>query len=303
MGLEELATFIEAVEAGSLVGAARILGVPKSTVSRRLRRLEGDLGQELVQRHSRLFRVTEAGAALHRRSVAGVRELQQALRHAESDSNSLQGDLSLTLPQDMGTSARMMEVLASFCRAYPEIRLEVHPTDRHADLLADGFDFALRIHTESLPDSHSIKVRRLGAMQTGLFAAPSYLDRAGPLEEPEDLAVHQCVSPMFGVGGPAVWRLDHAQTGERRQIRVHPTMKTSSMSSVPHAAVAGLGIAPVPPFHAIPLVEQGALVQVLPDWAMTGGSLSLLWPASSIPSPRRRAFVDHLVSQAPTLLR
>ena len=293
MGLDEIATFVEVVEQGSLAGAARALGVPKSTVSRRLTRLEAELGEQLVQRHSRLFRVTEAGDHLYRGSVGAVRDLHEAARAVQEGAGGMRGELRITAPQDLGASIAFAELVVDFRAAYPEVELRVDITDRTVDLVAEGYDFALRAHPGRLPDSAALKMRRLGTVTIGIYGAPSYLDRQGRPQEPADLAQHLFVLPeQMGVELAVLRRRDAPEVVEPLVLR--SPIRTTSMSFLPAAAVAGAGLAVVLDHNARPLVDRGQLERVLPDWQFPSGSLSLLWPASRLPNPRRRAFLDFI---------
>jgi DNA-binding transcriptional LysR family regulator len=292
MGLDELATFVEVIERGTLAGAARALGLPKSTVSRRLTRLEDELGQPLLVRHSRLLRVTEAGEALYQRSVAAVRDLQEASRHVRQGAGALRGLLRITVPQDLGTSIAFAEMFAGFQRMYPEVELFVDVTDRAVDLLAEGYDFAFRGHPRPLPSTSALMIQRVGALAIGLYASPAYLDEHGRPGDPDDLGNHRFAVPA--TMRPEHARLTHAATGRTVELSLPAALRTTSIGFLPAAAAGGVGIAVVLARNAEPLVAAGKLERVLPDWALPGGTLSLLWPATRIASPRRRAFLDYI---------
>lgn len=296
MGLEELATFVEAAERGSISKAAKALGVPKSTVSRRLARLEEELGHQLVQRHARLFRLTEAGELLLAKSASHVRELQRAQQFMTDGGDELAGRLAITVPQDLGVASGLVDVLARFRREHPEIQLTVDLTDRAVDLARDGVDFALRAHLGDLPDAAGLRVRRLGRLELGLYASPDYIERRGAPEEPEELLEHDVVAPRINDLHEA-WTLTHAASSRTRRVAVSPGLEGSTLSFMLPAAVAGAGIAPLATFAARHEVERAALVRVLDGWTIAVATLSLLWPESTVPTLRRRALLDFLVEE------
>src|SRR5690606_11309583 len=150
MSLEDLASFVAAADQGSLTGAAHALGVPKSTISRRLARLEEALGQQLAWRTSRTFRLTEAGEALYRRSAPALLDLDEALGAARDASTEPAGALRITAPVDLGGSAPMAEAMVRFAQTWPRLQLEVDLSDRVVDLVAEGVDVACRLHTGPL---------------------------------------------------------------------------------------------------------------------------------------------------------
>ncbi|MCO4748387.1 MAG: LysR family transcriptional regulator [Proteobacteria bacterium] len=298
MSLEEIATFVEAVDQGSLAGAARILGVPKSTVSRRVTRLEEALGQELVLRHSRLFQITEAGDALYHQSVGAVRDLRSAEQFVRDGATAIRGQLRISLPHDMAVSPPFVHIFAEFRRAYPEVELTLDISDRMVDLVGEGFDFAFRAHSQQLDDSSVLKVRRLHTVPIGLFASSAYLDARGRPEVPSDLSGHCCVS-MKVSPGLDVWPL--LRGAETVAVEIQPTIRASSMAFMPMAVLEDVGIAVMPLPMLSDHVASGRVERVLPEWSLPSAALSLLWPASRLPSPRRRAFLDFAVSRVKSL--
>lgn len=300
MSLENLASFVTAVDQGSLTGAAKVLGVPKSTVSRRLARLEETLGQQLVLRTSRAFRLTEAGEALYRRSAPALLDLDLAMEATRDAATTPVGALRVTAPVDLGSSAPFASAMARFAARWPRLRLSVDLSDRLVDLVAEGVDVACRLHTGPLEDRASLKVRRLMPLAMGLFATREYLERAGRPDSVSALETHALV------------RLDRGEhTGRPRGANPLPFFEelapheggaaatgrslgltTSSMSFAAAAVASGAGIGLLPR-----LVAEGLptpVEQVLPELELAAPTLSLVWPSSRQLSPRVRAFVDFM---------
>ena len=289
MGLEDIGTFVEAAERGSLSAAARELGVPKSTVSRRIARLERELGQELIRRSSRTFKLTEAGDALYRQSAPAIRDLTEATRAVSEAGSEPQGDLKITAPLDLGSAPRFASMLVAFKSAWPKVRPVVDLTDRYVDLVAEGYDLAFRIHSYALDDRSSLKLRRNGPFNGGAYASPRYLDRAGRPSTPADLANHQIVGfSRVGNSFPFI----HTKNGTRETVTFEPSLVTSNMSFVPIALEAEAGISFVANFIAQSSLERGDLERVLPEWEIPAATLSLVWPSSRQTSRRLRAFLD-----------
>lgn len=300
--LEDLASFVGAVEKGSLTGAAKALGVPKSTISRRLARLEEALGQQLVLRTSRAFRLTEAGDALYRRSAPALLDLDLALEATRDAAAEPAGPLRVTAPVDLGSSAPFAAAMVRFAASWPKLRLTVDLSDRLVDLVAEGVDVACRLHTSPLEDRASLKVRRLRELEMGLFASRDYLAAAGRPRRQADLGAHALVR-VERPGGTGPWPLmaqlpsrskaENAVGGDTGRRGV----VTTSMSFAAAAVEAGAGIGLLPL-----LVADGlsGVEPVLPGLVTTAPTLSLVWPASRQLSPRVRAFVDFMAANFAT---
>lgn len=291
--LIELASFVAAVDHGSFTAAARALKVPKSTISRRLARLEEALGQQLVQRNSRAFRLTEAGEILYRRSGPALLDIDEAMEATRDAGAEPAGALRVTAPVDLGGSAPFAAAMAQFAVTWPRLRLTVDLSDRLVDLIAEGVDVACRMHTGPLEDRASLMARRLRKVEMGLFATVDYLDRAGRPRELADLSAHTLVR-IERPDVPSPWpllkglrELD-ATSGPGRGLT------TTSMSFAAAAVNAGAGIGLLP----VLVAQTGPvpLERVLPQAEIAAPTLSLVWPASRHLSPRVRAFVDFMVA-------
>lgn len=294
MGLAEVGAFVEAASRGSVTAAARVLGVPKSTVSRRIRRLEAELGHALVEHGARRLRLTDAGELLYRRSASAVRDLDEAARSVRQGAFEHAGELRITAPRDIGASSSLVQLFVGFREAHPQLRLTVDLSDRLVDVLTEGFDFAIRLHAAPLEPLTNVRVRRLGVVEGALYASRRYLERAGRPDAPPDLKHHRCLVTTQDRAGP-VWPLRRAGHGTV-EVRVDPCVATNSMTFVRAAVVAEAGIGALPEFVGAELVLAGDVERVLPGWTLPAGTLSLLWPARRHQVPRLRAYLDHLAS-------
>lgn len=288
MHTEDLRAFFAIVDKGSLTAAARALGVPKSTIGRRLSRLEEDLDAQLVIRTPRRTQITDLGLRLHRGGEPVLAILDELRRDLRDEGTEPKGQLRISAPEDLAT-AYMGRLCGRFLLRYPRVDLQLVGSNLSVELLADGFDVALRIHFGTLPDAASLKARRLGTIDVGPHASPAYLAEHGEPRRPEDLARHRCLS-MTAVG-PA-WSLHHARSGRAVKVEIDTAMASNDHHALRDAACEGAGIAAIPSFLSAEAVADGRLVRVLPAWSLQTATLSMLWPATRHLSPRVRAFVD-----------
>src|SRR5581483_9500874 len=218
----EAAVFVKAVDAGSMRAAALALGVPKSTVARRIAGLEDRLGVRLLERTTRQLRVTDAGKRYHDEARVALAALERAERAATELQSAPRGVLRVTLPVNLGLLF-VPELLAEFSRQYPELRVIVDVSDRVVDLIREGFDVALRAGPARLRDS-SMVVHRISESAIRLFASPEYLRRRGAPKRPEELADHDCL--LFGTGERETWAL--TEKHRRRSISVRGRVAMNS---------------------------------------------------------------------------
>lgn len=293
MNLNDLQTFVRVAETGSFTRVADELGVPKSTISRRVVRLEESLGLELLHRGARSLHVTEHGAILRDRCAAALREIADVQRAVADAGDTPRGSLRITAPKDLGTTSLFARLLTEFRARFPEVTLDVDLGTRRVDLVEEGFDVAVRVHSDRLPDTTGLMMRQLGSVVGGLFAAPEYLERKGKPKKPQDLTKHDCVC-AGGPRGEARWRLQKGASGEPFEIEPNATLLANDYGLVLSALLAGGGIGLLPTFFAQASVDRGDLVQVLPGLRTGEGAVSLVWPATRHLSPRVRAFIDFM---------
>lgn len=269
-GLGRVAAFVAVVEAGSFTAAADEMGVPKSSVSRSVTRLEEELGVRLLQRTTRQLHLTDAGSAFYQKARNALAALEEAALTAADLGHEPRGTVRLTAPSDLGEL--LAEPLARFVREHPQIELDLVLTPRLVDLVREGFDMALR--ASRLKDS-SLVARRLGAFADGLYAAPSYLKRHGVPATLADLARHECL--LFRArGGRATWTLRRGKSEEHVDVR--GSISADDLTFIVHAAEAGAGIAFLPHVVVARPVAARRLVRVLPDYCVSRSDLSLVLP-------------------------
>ncbi len=294
--LNSLIIFARVVEANGFSEAARRLNMPISTVSRRVAELEDQLGVRLLERSTRSLRLTDIGLELleHARRSA---ELSQTVDHIVSNQlTDVAGTLRLSSPPNV-TDTLVAPLVSAFQASYPNVRVQVFVTERLVDHIAEGIDLALRIGP--LKDSALI-ARKILRYREQLVASPTYLEAHKPLETPEDLLKHRLLS--FWYGKPqSGWNFTHVNGTDKRTMNFVPHLSINDFSGLAAALVAGDGIGELPPIVQPALIEDGTLVEVLPDWRFPASDVSLVHLANRyIPQPVR-LFKEFAIQMAPTL--
>ncbi|MGD2082913.1 MAG: LysR family transcriptional regulator [Chromatiales bacterium] len=289
--LEEMQTFARVVEAGSISGAAERLGVGKSAVSRRLADLEERLGVQLFRRTTRRLDLTDTGRSFYERCLRILEDVDEAEAAVSEAHGTLRGRLRVAVPLSFGIN-HLVPAFADFMAAHPELVLDLDFNDRQMDLLAEGFDAAVRI--ADLADS-SLIARRIAPIGHLVCASPAYLARHGTPETPEALADHPCL--VYGnAPTPGLWSWTEA-SGQRRSVRVRPVLQANNGDCLREAAEAGLGIAMEPSFILYRAIEAGRLRPILTGYDWPRLAAHVVYPQTRHLSRRVRALVDFLVDR------
>lgn len=270
MDLNLVAVFEAVARTGSFSAAAKELGIPKSSASRAVARLEDELGVQLLFRTTRKVSPSEPGTALYDRVTPLLRSLKGALGGLPQRGEAPSGTLRLTAPVDLGVLF-LAEVLSRYTARYPAVSVDVHLTGRVVDLVGEGFDVALRVASK-LEDS-SLVVRRAAPVLFQLFASPLYLARRGTPRTAEELDDHDWI--VFR-GGPQKLRV----TPVRQAAQRAPRIACDDLLFVRDAVRAGAGIGLLPTFVAEPEVLAGSLVRIVPRLERQAGSLYVVTPAA-----------------------
>jgi DNA-binding transcriptional LysR family regulator len=290
MDLNLVAAFTRVVELGSFTAAASVLGLPKSSVSRAVSRLEESLGVRLLQRTTRKLGLTQAG----QRYIAEVRGPVARLAEASNEISDLgkapSGMVRISIPPEIGDGS-LSEVLVGFVRQYPRIQLEMVVTNRRVNLIEEAIDLAVR--AGKLDDS-TLVARKVAVSELGLFAAPSYLQRRGRPRRLSDLTTHDCVLHRTA-GGILPWHLGGPRGVER--VTVKGPITADDLGSVRLLTRAGLGIALMPIVVVREDLQRGELVRVFPAYAVRGSALYLVSaPLRHVPT-RVTLLRDYLVRE------
>ncbi|WP_198409151.1 LysR family transcriptional regulator [Magnetospira sp. QH-2] len=290
--LNEMVIFARVVEAGSITGAAKMLGVPKSTVSRRLAELESRIGVRLLQRTTRSMTLTELGAAYYEHCAHIATEAEEADRLASLDQAEPRGWLRVSAPVEMGL-ADLGRLIGEFMAMYPQIRVQLDTSNRFVDLVQEGFDLAIR--AGDLADS-SLIARRLGSDRPVVCASPEYLALHGTPTHPRDLETHAAV--MFGGIGD---RKSFHFTKDDDPVTVVQTARLSAnlIAVARDAAIVGSGIAILPGGVCRSALESGELVAVLTDWSLPETGIHAVYPSPRHLTTKVRTFIDFLAERFP----
>ncbi len=285
--LDAMAHFVRVAELGSFAAAATQLGVARSVVTRQIAALESHLGVKLMERTTRRLTLTSAGQTYLERCRAILAEIDMAEAAVTEGRQQPRGQVRVGLPLSYGLK-RLVPLLNAFARRYPEITLVMDFTDRHLNLIDEGFDVSIRITSRLEPGE---VVRRLGDTRLLTVAAPEYLRRRGVPRHPLALREHDCLGYAPRLNGQGwTFRID----GEVRQVRLPLRMQASNGDALAAAAMAGLGVALQPDFIVADAIRQGHLQTVLEDFAPPPHGVYAVFPGNRFLPHRVRLLVDAL---------
>ncbi|MBY5827555.1 LysR family transcriptional regulator [Rhizobium leguminosarum] len=283
MDIEDLRTFVEVADAGGVTAAALRLGVSKSMVSRRLVRLEEELGVQLLARSTRGAALTEAGSTFRDYAARVCAEMDVA-KETILPAGELRGRLRIAAPLSFGPT-HLASVFAEMARRHPLLQIQTCYSDQVVDLISEGYDCAIRLGY--LQDSNLI-ARRVGPIYGKLVASPDYIEKHGSPETPEDLASHQAL-----MQGTEAWQF---MAGEKI-IAVNPRgrFKADNAVALTAAAVAGIGIAYLPEGLIKEHVASGALVPVMPNYPLPTAGIYVVRPPAQYPAKKVRVLTEMLI--------
>lgn len=286
--LEDVLAFVRVVETGGFSRAAHRLGVSKSIVSRRVARLEANLGVRLLNRTTRGIAPTDAGLEFKARCVDILNQLDAAREAVACRERDVAGTLRLSVPLSFGVT-RLAPAMAAFTAAHPRVSVDLSFSDRFVDLVNEGFDAAIRI---GILSDTSLVARRLGAIEACVVASPAYLGQHGRPEKPQALADHECLT--YSGGARDTWQF---RSG-RKWLSVRPQgrFRADNGEALRAAAVAGLGITALPDFLVEDSLARGELVRLLESYPMPEASIQLLRPGGGTAPARVAALADFLVA-------
>jgi DNA-binding transcriptional LysR family regulator len=285
MDLNEIAVFTRVVQAGSFTAAAKALGMPKSTVSRKVADLEERLATRLLQRTTRKLSLTDAGRMYFDHGVRIVHELEAA----DSAVGSMQARPRGLLRVTAGPSSPWLgDIVADYMKRNPEVQIELLVTGRTVDLVEERFDVGIR--AGALADS-SLVARKLGNATWFLVATPAYLKKRGRPRTPDDLKQHDCL--LFGAGSASVTvRLDRGD--QSVHVPIAARLLVSDFDALGAATLAGLGIALLPVFQGIDGVRAHRLERVLHDWAAPSTPMHVVYPTARHLSATVKSFIEYV---------
>jgi DNA-binding transcriptional LysR family regulator len=288
--LLDVLAFVRVAETGAFARAAERMGMSKSILSRRVARLERQLGARLLTRTASGAQPTAIGDAYYARAANVLAELEAAREVVADAVTQIAGPIRLAGPLSFGIE-HLAPALADFAKTYPAVELDIAFDDSTVDLVAGGFDLAVRLG--NLEDS-ALVARRIAPLRRLVLAAPSYLEARGRTQHPRDLNHHD-ILVYANAGRAEQWRFKTGKGWE--QVRVRARLRTDNGEMLRAAAAAGLGICILPSFIAAPAIEDGSLEVVLRDFPLEEGGVHVVMPPGRAATARVRALVDFLAQR------
>lgn len=285
----ELLAFTRTVDAKSLSRAASDLGVPRATIGRRLARLEERLGTRLLRRSTRSLALTPSGESFYRHARRVLDAVEQAEASVRRHDTTVRGELRVAVPPFSDPAFRSM--LCDFAARHPEVRMHVHVSSQHVDLVRGGYDVALRAATQLEPGLYVRKLRRSPMLA---FASPAYLARHGTPRSLRDLRQHRCLLGFTRGEVPQT----HWPTAGHGKVQVEGALWSNDVSLVLDAALHGQGIAMLPVIVCEQQLRDGQLVHVLPGVLEAETQIALVFAERELLPPQVRAFVEAVVAWA-----
>ncbi|MCY1023267.1 LysR family transcriptional regulator [Pyxidicoccus sp. MSG2] len=293
LDLNDVALFVRVVQARSFTAAARERGVPGSTVSRRIARLESVLGIRLLERTTRSLRLTDAGRAYFEHAERAVDDVWQGTDHVRELRKEPRGRVRILAPIVLG--AAVANVVYACLAKHPGVSIDLELDERRVDLLAEGYDLA--ILAGKVVDSTDFVARELWrSSRKLLFASPRYLEARGTPRRLEDLARHDCIATR-ATDGFATWTLTRGRRKQR--ITLAPRFYVNEFSAAHRAVLAGVGIAMLPEVRCAEDVAAKRLVRVLDGYEGESGGVHLLYRAHRSLTAAVRACIDHFLEELP----
>ncbi len=246
------------------------------------------MGQRLLHRNTRRVTLTTDGASLYEICSRLVHAADEAASAVNRVGTALEGSIRVTFP--VGLSLHIPKLVEGFILKYPAIQLELSSTDRHVDLVQEGFDLGIRV-TQTVTDN-ALSVRRIGTERVVVCAAPKYLERHGRPTKPDDLKQHRCLRSSLH---SANWRLQSSQ--ESVAVTVTGNLVSDNAAILLQAAIDGLGVAMLPMSFVAADLDTGRLVRILEEYSLAQFDVFLVHPYQRQVPPKVRALIDHLVQQ------
>lgn len=289
--LTEMEAFVQVVDHGGFTEAARRMSLSKSAISKHISSLEARLSVRLLNRTTRRVSPTDVGLAYYDRARSVLTKAAEADAMVTAMQATPNGLLRISAPVSFGIN-QVSPAVSRFLEAYPEVDIHMVLDDRFVELVAEGYDMAIRVGV--LEDS-SLKARKLAETTRVLVAAPDYLERMGTPRTIDDLNQHRLLHYTHLASGN-FWRM-RAASGEERQVRVGGRLTANNGDALMKAAVSGLGIAMLPSFILGDALSSGRLIEVLPERGGDTIGIYALYPEGRYTQPKLRAFIDFLADE------
>lgn len=283
--LNAMALFVLVIQHKSFTEASKRLGIPISTVSRKVSELEKSLGIRLIERSTRRLRLTEIGEEYFQYCRRGLEVFEAGALMISNRQSDVVGTLRLSIPPNIA-DVLVAPIICEYQKQYPKTTVNVFVTERNVDLIEDGVDIALRVG--ELQDS-MLAARRLLNYRHLLVASPQYIEKWGMPEKPDELAAHRLLS-FSGWREQTVWEFFSHKKSQK--ISVNSALSINEMAGLQYAAEQHQGIANLPAFTCSQALERGTLVEVMPQWRFAATVLSAIYPSNRNTSRLVKLFME-----------
>jgi DNA-binding transcriptional LysR family regulator len=279
--------FVRVAQTKSFIEAAKLEGLAQGTVSKRVAALEKHLGVQLLRRNQREVTLTTLGEAFYKNSIRILDDLNTAETQIRTDAQTPAGLVRISLSPVLSRLI-IAPLIAEFVREYPRIEVISFLTEDHVDIIGEGIDLAIR--ARHLEDSTLI-ASRLSSNPLMLAASPSYLDKAGRLESPDDLAAHQCVT-FSRMKSAQTWRF--TRDNDVREIPINSSLMADQGDTLVEYAASGAGVVMMPEWVMADHLSSGRLLRLLPEWSPPSIPLHIVYAASTAVPLRIRLLADFI---------
>lgn len=283
MNLNEIAIFVKIVESGSFISAAKLLDMPKSTVSAKLSSLEKRLGTTLIIRTTRKLNVTPAGKRYYEKCLEAISLLNQAEIQVAGELATPYGNLKITAPVELGISF-LPEILSEYNRKYPNVKVEVLLTDRYVDLVAEGVDLAIRVGY--LSDS-SLMAKKLGQVYFAPFVGKTLAKNLTKIKHPEELNTYN-VLHFNSFQSKSIHLTDNHK--ETYELKINSNFSSNDLHLIKKMAMENLGITFLPTFLCLQEIKNGSLIRILKNWNLEKRPIHLVYPSQKFQSTNLNSF-------------
>lgn len=288
--LEDMAMFVRIVEAGSISKAAEQLNIAKSAVSRRLKELETRLGSQLISRSTRQSHLTQIGQLYYQKVNNILSEVEALNEETSGTPTRIEGTLKMTAPLSFGLM-HLNKVIDEYANLHPNLKFELDFSDRHTDLIEEGFELAIRI--KQLEDS-SYQAKRLALIRYALCASPDYLNKMGTPKTFDDLAKHNFL--QYGMTKTSAIELIDQQ-GKKHQVPINGKVKANNGDFLRDMAIKGQGIVLLPTFITYQALASGELLPILQQYQLPTLNAYAVYPKNRFLSQRCRYLIDYIAQR------
>lgn len=285
MDIDAISVFVKVVESGSFSGAARLLRMPKTTVSAKVAGLEKRLGVTLIQRTTRRLHITEAGQTYFRHCAAAIKEIELGESSLLASRDHPNGLIRITAPIDIGHSL-LPRFVSEYIRIYPDVQVELIVTNRVVDLVGEGIDLAIRVG--DLKDS-TLVAKKFFEVNFEFCATPDYIAKFGIPKDPTDISNYQVLMHPVMRSKP----IELTDGKSTQTIYTHARVGADEIETIKELTLLHMGIGWLPAFLVDEEIKAKTLIRVLPRWKMpTQGNYSFVYPGQRYSSPNVKAFIE-----------